>query len=135
MKNVLLSVVHSKGSFTGKDKDGQAKEVEYDNVSLTYGRLDDYGKGITLTIREKIKTADFESYVGFSIDDFISMFFANFFGHEINVFYTPIYSSNGDLIRNEVSTFDILPESCYISFTPQAVTEFEDNLKMLVSKK
>ena len=75
MKDVLLGCKRSKGNFVGKDE----KNVEYDNVNLSVGKIDDFGMGVVKFDEYKIKTENFEEMIGLSIDDFLAMFSSNFF--------------------------------------------------------
>ena len=126
MKNVLLAYKRytSDGSLKGKD----GKVIEYDNVRLIVGKLDDYGMGITAVEPYKVPVKDFPEIVGVTYEDFCDLFATSYFGHGVTVLGSIEYE------KFKVSTVDISPEDCMMQFTSEAVEYFDENIKKLVRK-
>ena len=125
MKNVLIGYKVSKGSFDGKD----GKKIEYDNVNLIVGKLDDFGNGIQKIDSYKIKTAQFEEISNLDIESFAAAFQKNFFGREISVLGSIEYE------RFQITDVQIDVDSNVFSFTEEALKEFAENNEKIKKKE
>ena len=126
MKNVLLAYRRytSDGSLKGKD----GRVIDYDNVRIIVGKLDDYGAGITAIDPYKVPAKDFEEIVGVSYENFCDLFLTSYFGHAVSILGSIEYE------KFKVSTVDVSPDDCLLQFSAEAFEYFDENIKKLVRK-